>query len=240
MNNDNFLTCPVYSNRFKEQEAECIKYPYDKKDKNVPNDIYFCGNCGVGIAYPPLSKKQLEELYFNGEYWDDSKIQLITPNSFPGQYVLSKSRWDFFKNGIKNNIKKSWSILDVGAGHGFYGMIAADDKDIDVVEYCAIEADKALKESLAKTWNKNNFKTKLEIYDSTEKIDKKYDLIVLSHILEHVLDPKSFLENVSTYLNDGGTLLLGVPNKDYLFKADVFPHLFFFSKKSIEILMESI
>jgi 2-polyprenyl-3-methyl-5-hydroxy-6-metoxy-1,4-benzoquinol methylase len=39
-----------------------------------------------------------------------------------------------------------------------------------------------------------------------------YDIISLSHVLEHIVDPAAFLGRISGYLGDGGRILLAVPD----------------------------
>lgn len=239
MSPNDFLTCPACSSVLKKEETASVKYPSSKKGEGSPSDIYFCRGCELGIAYPSFSEKQLKELYFCGGYWEESRMQVIRPNNFPGQYVLAKSRWEFITEHTKNDPKKERAILDVGAGHGFCGMIAAEDKDITLREYCAVEASQVLRQSLARAWSKKKYRSELKAVDSIDKVDKKYDLIVLSHILEHMPDPKVFLAKIIGHLNENGFLFLDVPHKDYLFKNDVFPHLFFFSVKSMEALIKN-
>lgn len=47
-------------------------------------------------------------------------------------------------------------------------------------------------------------------------IDKKYDLIILGHVLEHVNDPVSVLENINKMLKNNGKIFCAVPNSNSL------------------------
>lgn len=49
---------------------------------------------------------------------------------------------------------------------------------------------------------------------------EKYDFIIASHVIEHVPDPLTFLQNCQLLLKDGGILSLIVPDKRYCF--DIF------------------
>ncbi len=44
------------------------------------------------------------------------------------------------------------------------------------------------------------------------KLDDKYDLIICSHVLEHLIDPKSLLSRLESSLADDGRILVIVPN----------------------------
>ena len=42
--------------------------------------------------------------------------------------------------------------------------------------------------------------------------DKKYEVIILNHVLEHILDPLEALHKIHVLLREDGLLYLGVPN----------------------------
>jgi 2-polyprenyl-3-methyl-5-hydroxy-6-metoxy-1,4-benzoquinol methylase len=83
--------------------------------------------------------------------------------------------------------------------------------------------------------------------DGMEKLmqEKTPKLIILSHFLEHVRDPKFFMQQVSTYLGKG-LCYIEVPNLTgaILHKKSRFQehleiaHLYFFTPKSIENLLK--
>jgi SAM-dependent methyltransferase len=54
------------------------------------------------------------------------------------------------------------------------------------------------------------------IKGSIEKLSKddKFDLIILSHVLEHIVKPSEFLENLSKHLSDDGIIYIEVPSLD--------------------------
>ena len=63
-------------------------------------------------------------------------------------------------------------------------------------------------------------------------------MIILSHIVEHLKNPVSFLSNQRSKLREGGTLFLEAPNQDYIHKLRNEPHIIFLSPKTISSLME--
>ncbi len=72
--------------------------------------------------------------------------------------------------------------------------------------------------------------------------ERQYDLIVLSHVLEHVPDPKEMVQDVAARLSENGIFLLSIPNSQSL-PAHLFGkkwlchsvprHIFNFSKEGI-------
>lgn len=79
--------------------------------------------------------------------------------------------------------------------------------------------------------------------------EREFDVVLLSHVLEHCIDPVAALANVKRLLKPGGTAILEVPNNAALgfamygpvwFFADVPRHLQFFTEASLrQALMRS-
>jgi 2-polyprenyl-3-methyl-5-hydroxy-6-metoxy-1,4-benzoquinol methylase len=74
-----------------------------------------------------------------------------------------------------------------------------------------------------------------------------FDMIVLSHVIEHVLEPDRFLARCAEFLAPGGLLVLATPNADGIglslygscwFPLDAPRHLMLFDPKTIRMLGE--
>ena len=92
--------------------------------------------------------------------------------------------------------------------------------------------------------NKEDYK--LDTFDIGDKEDeKKYDLIILSHVLEHVYDIQDFMEKVKKKLTNNGLIYIEVPNADNYDKMiyDLplqelnIEHINYFSKIALNSLM---
>jgi 2-polyprenyl-3-methyl-5-hydroxy-6-metoxy-1,4-benzoquinol methylase len=59
-----------------------------------------------------------------------------------------------------------------------------------------------------------------------EKIERKFDLIWMGHVIEHTPDPISFLAKAYSLLEDKGILFLSTPDIDFIYKTTVqgWPH----------------
>ena len=68
----------------------------------------------------------------------------------------------------------------------------------------------------------------------------KFDLIVISHVVEHLFDPVKYLRALKNkYLAEGGSILIEVPN--FFGKAASvfdFPHLHYFHDATLRLLMK--
>ena len=186
-----------------------------------------------------LTETQLESLYSQGGYWPNARVDVLSFKKFPVPYVLAKARWALVESSLTEKRNgNAISILDVGAGHGFLGMAAARSKKFNLREYAAVEADESLRDSLRQTWDLAYAKSKLRTAKTFEEIEGRYEVIVLSHILEHLPRPGKMLGEVSSRLKEGGIVFIDVPHRDYLYKDDVFPHVLFFDAGSLKKLCE--
>jgi len=99
--------------------------------------------------------------------------------------------------------------LELGLGHGYSTNIFAEYyKNHTVLDGSAVII--------------NDFATKypdceaqiIETYFEDFEIDKKFDLIVMGFVLEHVDNPVQILKQYRSFLNEGGALYAAVPNAE--------------------------
>ena len=89
-------------------------------------------------------------------------------------------------------------------------------------KYFLIESDQSCHDSLLKIG------TNILDIDSYININLQFDVVIISHVLEHVSDPIEFLKLMTLKLREGGILYVDVPCLDYLHKELDEPHLLFF------------
>ena len=51
-----------------------------------------------------------------------------------------------------------------------------------------------------------------ESYFEDFKIDKKFDCVIMHHVLEHIINPTSLLFKMKGFINEGGIIAISVPN----------------------------
>jgi len=135
---------------------------------------------------------------------------------------------------INSYSRKEKSLLDVGAGTGdFLRKAKKDGWSIEGVEPNHNARLKALEKGIS-------LKDRLEALPG-----KKYELISLWHVLEHLPDLENQILKLVWHLQEGGTLIIAVPNfnsydanhyKEFWAAYDVPRHLWHFSKTAIEKL----
>lgn len=76
------------------------------------------------------------------------------------------------------------------------------------------------------------------------EINRPIDIIVHSHLFEHIYEPNAFLQKCYEILSIGGEMIFGVPNMEYLSTADLslflgifFEHTIFLNKDNITYLL---
>jgi len=104
-------------------------------------------------------------------------------------------------------------ILDVGCGSGEIDIIIAEKgyiiTSVDISPY-AIQLAQKLAEG------RPGCKERLEfLVGNIEQMDfnKKFSTAIISHTLEHVINPETMMERVIKLLNHGSYILVAVPNK---------------------------
>jgi len=234
-------TCPVCDSVLSLTKCKTSPYPSESASKDVPKRIIFCNYCGLGIADPMPSDEALARLYNDSNYWSKVK-SVVCPRKQPIFPALARSRWSLIQSHLDRIKEKpdGLKILDIGAGFGYLGIVAANSSEVVLDEYCAVEPDPKVRSALEDIWPDVGNNCRLKTFAEFEEVTGRYDIVVLSHLLEHVKDPMDYIKRSSMQVPDNGFIFVDVPNRDDLFKADVFPHLFFFSLESLRLLLKQV
>lgn len=156
-----------------------------------------------GFFYVAQSKNGLDSkaIYKNSFYEIDKPEYLEKTESELNYWDLL---WKFRLAQMESALGGTGEILDIGASGGFflrtarsYGWrIVGIEPGKKAVEYAKAESDIDL------------FHGFLEDYD----VIQQFDAINLSFVLEHVENPKQFLQQIFELLKDNGVLWVEVPN----------------------------
>ena len=197
-----------------------------RNNSNYFRDInrFYCGDCELVFAHPMPNDKNLEKYNSNyhinahGEYQRDEKLN----DFFRG---VAKTRINLLIDNINLNKNNRHNILEIGPGPGFFAIewINQNNKS----SYYAIETDT----NVHKILRSNGIQ--LIEQNQLDDFDDFFDIIVISHVLEHVPNPVSFLSKYLNLLKKKGHLFIEVPCKDWDHKNEDEPHLLFFDKKSM-------
>jgi len=128
-------------------------------------------------------------------------------------------------------------IVEIGVGDGVNYDRLAEAFSIKPEDYFGVEQDAKSVDVCHRKGLVNVFQAMFD--DQTQKVFReKFDIVVISEVLEHQMSPHTFLKNAFDLLKDGGICVVTVPNYERWFRSsreigtDVPPHHFLRFKKS--------
>ena len=167
--------------------------------------IIKCKKCNHIQIFPVPTINEDKKFY-------DKNLQDKNINYFGGMKEYRKKSLDDTVrrvNMIKKHIKKSDRILEIGSGHGFF----VESLECEGYNITGIEISKE-KRRLAKKITKGDI-LDIDINQEIPKL-KKFNVIVLFHVLEHIINPIEFLKKIKTMMLKNGKIIIEVPNSDDL------------------------
>jgi 2-polyprenyl-3-methyl-5-hydroxy-6-metoxy-1,4-benzoquinol methylase len=152
-----------------------------------------------------------------------TRLDKVAQDSWDGRSIDTSTIRYSYK--IFRRFCNEGSILELGPAIGkMTELIVKDFNEIDVVEGSEYFCD-VLR---SKFPNINVIKSLFENFVP----DRKYDFIILGHVLEHVENPSTILNLVSDWLTDNGKIFCAVPNSRSLHRqAGVIMNLLSFEEE---------
>lgn len=214
--------CPICSGK---KFLQIEKY-HGRSNLFRNKQLVTCALCTCKSIYPVISNDKLND--YNSSYWENA--QSDDEEARKCYYAQAISRIEYIKLYLKELSKLE--ILDIGAGQGFiFDILKLGKNDIN---YSAVEMDKSIHNELNQKGIKN-------IYSSWKEIKNyQFDLIILSHVIEHFREPVLYLREIKQLLKKRGCIFIEVPNRDDIHKENLEPHLLVFNEKSLKRLIKEI
>jgi SAM-dependent methyltransferase len=100
-------------------------------------------------------------------------------------------------------LSSSASVLDIGSGSGLMGY-QLQQRGITDVSAVEVSAE-------TRSATQQNYKHMVASLDQLQP-NSSFDLVLLLDVLEHMMDPSSFLNTLAEKVKPGGKLLISVPN----------------------------
>jgi 2-polyprenyl-3-methyl-5-hydroxy-6-metoxy-1,4-benzoquinol methylase len=168
------------------------------------NKIMQCNECGflANSSEVQLTKEVLTELYSIDYFSSHGKIQTLK-NLYEKRRFLALARKAIGKN------LNGLSLLDIGCGAGEYLKVGSE-LGMTVTGY---DVDSSIEEYVKRTYK---FKVVSGNLDEDTFDEGSFDVIVLSHVIEHLNDPKSMASKIHKFLKKDGILILTMPNPNAL------------------------
>lgn len=175
-----------------------------------------------------LGKYYLSENYISHTDSNDGLFEKVY--QWVKNYMLKK------KVKLISSYVEKGTLLDIGAGTGdFLNQAKKSGWEVTGIEPSAAARKRAFEKGI------NLFEVEAEVED------RKFDVITMWHVLEHVPDVEKQIEWIKNHLSTDGVLIVAVPNfnsydakyyKNFWAAWDVPRHLHHFSSKSIKTLFE--
>jgi 2-polyprenyl-3-methyl-5-hydroxy-6-metoxy-1,4-benzoquinol methylase len=181
------------------------RFQYTQAHSQEKFDIYRCNDCGTGFLNPPPHVQWLKAIY---QYSGHGLTQPITlgevlarearfPNSTLDAERMARCADQLNATGNK-------TALDIGSGFGFYTQ-ALRKLDYRTVSINPGQYENAVFKQLN---GDDPIPVMLEDFHAKEP----FGIVMMSQVLEHLLEPERAIRKVASMLTAGGILACAVPN----------------------------
>ncbi len=207
-------------------------FPLYSKTSIYEHTLIKCLECGNNYINPTVSNELLSNYYASQTSYEISDTQSDILDS----YELKSLQQERF---ILDNVKvKDMTLLDFGCATA-YTLNRFKESSNELIGF---DTSKECAEIAKNKYNINVY-TKF-----TDIVNYKYDLVMLSHVLEHLIDPEEVLNNLVKLMNDDAYVYIEVPyiesfvdlNNDEIFGHISFEHLNYFNKINLSNLMKKL
>jgi len=196
------VKCPFCS-------SKKIKFLRDLKS-SINNKNYehrLCNNCGLEF-FTPLIFENIYETEIHGAYGS--------------HHEGKKSYLEWTKQLVKTLKKlkldyKNLQILDIGAGDCINFRALNEKFGVTAKNYSALEFDSKSCKVCKRRGVKNIINKPFNKCVLRQFKGKKYDLIISTEVIEHMVDLKEYIGTLIFLLNKGGIAVLTTPNKGRVF-----------------------
>ena len=231
-----YTHCPVCS-------STSIKPALAAKDHTVSGEnfsIWECSDCALRFTQDAPGADVIGAYYKSEDYISHTNSSRGLINKLY-QTVRKKTLRQKRKLICETTARERGSLLDLGSGTGSFVKEMKDHGWQTVGLEPDADARKVAKEY---------FDCELQDSDRLFTLTaNSFDAITLWHVLEHVHDLTGYLRQLRALLKHGGRLIIAVPNytsfdaakyKENWAAYDVPRHLYHFSPRSMQVLMEKM
>jgi 2-polyprenyl-3-methyl-5-hydroxy-6-metoxy-1,4-benzoquinol methylase len=164
---------------------------------------YRCKNSGFVFFYP-------NTVVGDGKFYEDLQ-------KFEWYYQTSK--WEFRKTVeyLDRLSSESLELLEIGSGTG--NFLAYVKGELPKANVLGLELNQKAVE-IAKKRSLNVCLEDLSVHSESNSC--KYDVVVSFQVLEHIPDPKKFIEDKVNLLKSGGRLIFAVPDNTLRGQSNLF------------------
>jgi len=191
-------------------------------------DIYHCKECDHRFQ----DSAQYRDIYSTGDFTIEARNQSEAPST---EKIKALDKKALERVGFYDSIIRPWpNVLEVGSSIGsFLHLLKIQGKEITGIEPDPVYSDYAQQQYFFQ-----QHATLLEDF----KAPQKYQGVCSFHVIEHVQDPRVFVDKIHQLLDDRGEVLIECPSWEIHSFGSIAhtlwaPHIHYFSHASMYRLM---
>lgn len=186
-----------------------------------------CEGCGAHYVSEYLSPAALSRYYAHSSSYE----YLVSEQALPREEAMRSQQQHAF---LRPYLKPGARVLDVGCSTGYtLSLFAGDGHQAHGIEPSAVLSQMARE--------RYGLRVDTCFVDCADQLPPGQDLVMLSHVLEHLMDPAQMLAAIRASLGPGGRLFIEIPVIELFDERDLFQlsfeHVNYFSQGSLANLM---
>jgi SAM-dependent methyltransferase len=199
-----------------------------------PYRVVRCCSCGFFYLSPRLMQNSMIKLYRDEAYFHG---ELIGYQNYSRQEQTLRATFRRFMMTLEKRGLTGGTLLEVGCGYGF--LLEEADRFFSARVGTEL-SPRAVEQARVRVEH---------IYEGGIEqipIDRKFDCIIATHVIEHIYQPLIFLSRLTKQLKHGGKIIIATPNMGSIWRHlmhhrwpsfKVPEHISFFDKRTLEMLM---
>jgi SAM-dependent methyltransferase len=193
------IHCPL-CNADSEHQSVITHHTYG--DTTGKHAFFKCAQCDVVYLFPQLTPEQEQQFYAKEfEGFMNARSGEIAGWSAPDRHIHANQqqfnrRWEY----LRHHLPPTGSLLEFGCSSGFM-LLPLKEKGYQCF---GIEPSGYFSEYVRSQG--------ITVFENVDSIEQKFDVIIHYFVLEHIRDPLEFIHMNLELLENGGKLIIEIPN----------------------------
>lgn len=224
----------VSQNKIKYETIKCLcgnsehTIISEQEEYGIPQTNVICNSCGLIYSNPRLDQESYKLFYSSDIYREIYDGNLNFKEINKSRFSQHTGRYIYEIITSNTDLSKNFKILDFGCGGGW--------NLIPFISFGCECLGLDYSESLVKIGQDMGLPLK---NGGISDIENKFDVIILSHVFEHFLNPIQNLKQILNHLNPKGIIYIEVPNINNLSPGQMhLPHTYCYSPTTFKYYVE--